>query len=170
MKRECFTSLKHSCVCAEFFTEDSFKQNFMVRSLLVTILSFKPRWLPVKKDAVVMICIFTVAYCKPTIGQTNDEKQGNNALRTTGELLCHFPSKTNDSLMQKRSNVQDDNNVIKQSFSSTPSMKLQGCFRNNFIKSSAVFILSTFLLFFSALKKEFCIHFLLNVLFNILRL
>jgi len=52
----------------------------------------------------------------------NNEKQANNAHQTAGELLGHFPSKirfvfrskafpTKDSLMQKRSNVQDNNDV-----------------------------------------------------------
>ena len=34
MKREFFMPPKHSCVCADLFTEDSFEQNLTVRSLL----------------------------------------------------------------------------------------------------------------------------------------
>ena len=62
-----------------------------------------------------MICIFTVGCCKPTIGQTNDKKQANNALWMSN-FLNHFPSKIrfvfrsktfprNDSLTQKRSKM-----------------------------------------------------------------
>ena len=71
--------------------EDSFEQNLVVRSLLG--LSFKPRRLALKKDAVPTIRNVTVIHCKPEIGQTNDAKQANNALRTTGKLLDRFPSK-----------------------------------------------------------------------------
>jgi len=56
----------------------------------------------------------------------NNDKQANNVRRTAGELVCHFPSKirfvfrsktfpTKASLTQKRSNVQDNNDVTKQS-------------------------------------------------------
>ena len=154
---------QHSRVCAELFTEDSFERNCTVRSFLG--LSFKPRRLTLKKDAVPTICNFTVARCKPAIGQTNNETQANNALRTTGEFLGHFPSKIkfglrsktfpmNDSLTPKRSNVQDSNNVTKQTFSSIPSIKLRGHFGNVFLKPSAVFALLTFLLLFTDQKKK----------------
>ena len=58
MNRECFTPSKHSRVCAELFTEDSFEQNPTVMSLLG--LSFKPRRLAFQKDVVSTICNFTV--------------------------------------------------------------------------------------------------------------
>ena len=44
----------------------------------------------------------------------------------------------NDSLTPKRSNVQDSNDVTKQSLSSIPSIKLFG---NFFVKPSAAFAL-----------------------------
>ena len=89
LKENGFTPSKHSGVCAELFTEDSFEQNVTVWSL--SGLSFKPRRLAFKKDAGPTICNFSER-CKPAIGQTNDEKQASNALRTTGELFSHFPS------------------------------------------------------------------------------
>ena len=87
MKRECFRPLKHSRVCAELFDEDSFEQTLSVRSLLG--ISFKPRRLALKKDAVPTICKLTCG-SKLTIEQSNDENPANNALRTTGELLGPF--------------------------------------------------------------------------------
>ena len=58
LKRQSFTPSKHSQVCAEHFTEDSFEQNLTVRSLLGP--SFKPGRLALKKDAVPTIFDFTV--------------------------------------------------------------------------------------------------------------
>ena len=92
MKHKCFTPSKHSHICAELFTEDSFKQNLMVRSLLG--LSFRPCRLAFKRDVVLMICNFTVDHCKPTIGQINNKKQANNALCKRGKLLSHSQVKT----------------------------------------------------------------------------
>ena len=123
MKRECFTPLKHWRVCAELFDEESFEQNLTVNSLLG--LSFKPRRLALKKDAVPNYK-FIEERCKSTIEKTNDETLANDALRTTSELLDHFPGKirfafrsktfsTNDSLTQKRSSAQDNNDVTNQS-------------------------------------------------------
>jgi len=40
--------LKHSCICVKHFTDDSFEQNLVVRSLLGP--SFKLHQLVVKKD------------------------------------------------------------------------------------------------------------------------
>jgi len=96
----------------------------------------------------------------------NNEKQANNARQTAGELLGHFPSKirfvfrsktvpTKDSLTQKHSNVQDNNDVTNQSLSSIPSVKVYGHFGNVFVKPSAVFVLLTFLLLFTAQKEKF---------------
>ena len=79
MNRECSTPSKRWPVCAEPFTEDSLEQKFQWSLLGLT---FKPRRLPFKTDSVPKICNFTVARCKPAIGQTNDEKQANNAPRT----------------------------------------------------------------------------------------
>jgi len=67
MKRECFMPSKHSRVCVKHFTDDSFEQNLVVRSLLRP--SFKIRQLVVKKDAVPTIFNFTMERCKPAIGQ-----------------------------------------------------------------------------------------------------
>lgn len=89
-----------------------------------------------KSDAVRTICNFTVEHSKSTIGQTDDEKEANNAIRTTGELIDHFLSKIrfvfrpktfpkNDSLTQKHSNAQDNNDVKKQNLSSIPSVKVE---------------------------------------------
>ena len=124
MKRECSTPSKHSRICAELFTEDCLKHNVTVRTLLG--LFFKPHRLASKKDAVPTIFYFRMESCKPAIGQTNNEKQANNALPKTGEFLGHFTSKgrfvfrsktfpTKDSLTPKRRNVQDKNDVTKQS-------------------------------------------------------
>ena len=78
MKRKCFTPLRHLGIYAnEFSTEDSFKQNLTVGSLLG--LSFKPCQLAFKRGAIQMICNFTVEHCKPAIRQTNSEKKANNA-------------------------------------------------------------------------------------------
>ena len=76
-----------------------------------------------------------------------------------------FRSKTfpvNDSLTHKRSNVQDNNDFTKQSFSSIPFIKLRGHFGNVFVKQSAVFVILTFILLFTAQKKSFRISFLLK--------
>ena len=64
---------KHSRVCAELFTEDSFEHNLTVKSLLG--LSFKPCQLAFKRDAVLTISNFTVEHCKPTIGQIIHKKK-----------------------------------------------------------------------------------------------
>ena len=109
-------------LCKTFY-RDSFEQNHVVRSLLGP--SYKLRQLVVKKDAIPTIFNFIMARCKPAIGQkNNNKKQANNTRRNTGELLGHFPSKirfvfrsktfpSNDSLTQKRSSVQDNNDVTK---------------------------------------------------------
>ena len=74
MKRECFTLSKHSCVCAELFTDDSFEQNLTVRSLLG--LSSKPRRLAFKKVAVPTILNFPMESCKPAfVKQTTKNKR-----------------------------------------------------------------------------------------------
>jgi len=114
MKREYITPSKHSRVCAEHLTEDSFEQNLAVGSLLGP--SDKPRRLVLKKDAVPTICNFSMHFerCKPAIGQKTREKTTNNARRTASELLGHFPSEimcvfrsktcpSNDLLTQKQS-------------------------------------------------------------------
>ena len=118
---------------------------------------------------------FPLASCKSTFGKKTITKQANNACRTAGELLGHFPKKIrfvfrsktfpkNDALTQKRSNVQDDSDVVKDSFSSTPS----GQFRSIFVELSAVFLVLTFLLLFTTQPKEkFSHQFLLQCLLNI---
>jgi len=58
---------KHLRVCIKHFTEDSFEQNLVLRTLLGP--SFKLRQLVVKKDAVSTIFNFTMERCKPAIGQ-----------------------------------------------------------------------------------------------------
>ena len=158
MKQKCFTPSKHSLVCAKLFTEDSFEQDLMVRSLLGH--SFRPCWLALKRDVVLKICNSIVEHCK------NNNKQANNALRKTGKLLSHFPSKirfvfngrsktfpANNSLTQKHSNVQDNNDITKQTFTSIPSIKPHSHFGNVFLRPSAVYIILTFLLLFTAQKK-----------------
>ena len=95
----------------------------------------------------------------------NEKCPPNNSRRTAGELLGHFPSKitfvlrsktfpTKNSLTQKRSNVQENNVVTKQSLSSTPSMKVRGHFGNVFVKRAAFFVLLPLLLLFTAQKKK----------------
>ena len=49
--------------------------------------------------------------------------------------------------MQKCSNIQDNNDVTKQSLSSILSIKVRGHFRNVFVKSVGVLVLLNFLLF-----------------------
>ena len=105
----------------------------------------------------------------------NKETQANNARQTVGELLGHFPSKIrfvfrsktfpkNDALTQKRSNVQDNSDVTKQSLSSIPSIKVRCHFGNFFVKPSAVFVLLTlFLLLFTAQKEKKHISSPLNI-------
>jgi len=96
----------------------------------------------------------------------HNEKQANNARRTAGELLGHFPRKirfvfrsktfpTKDSLTQKRSNVQDNNDVTKQSLSSIPCIKVRGHFGNVFVKPLAVFVLLTFFTPFHCSERKF---------------
>ena len=81
------------------------------------------------------------------------------------ELLCHFLDKKrfvlrpktfpkNDALTQRRSNVQDNSDITKQSLSSIPSIKVRGHFGNVFVKPSAVLIFLTFLLPFTAQKGK----------------
>jgi len=71
IKKECFMPSKRSRVCVKHFTEDSFEQNLVVRSLLGSLLgpSFKLRQLIVKKDAVPTIFNFTMERCNPAIAQ-----------------------------------------------------------------------------------------------------
>jgi len=64
-----------------------------------------------------------------------------------------FPKK--DSLTQKHSNVQDNNDITKQSLSSIPSIKVHSHFGNVFVKPSTVFVLLTLLLLFLAQKEKF---------------
>ena len=49
---------KHSNVCAEHFTEDSFEQNLTVRSLLGA--SFKSRGLELKIDAIPIYTLYMI--------------------------------------------------------------------------------------------------------------
>jgi len=163
------TALARLC---KTITEDNFKQNLVVRSLLGP--SLKLRQLAVKKDAVPTISNVTIECCKPAIGQkttkTSQRKKNNNnknnACRTVGELLGHFPSKIRfvfrsknfpmkDSLTQKCSNVQDNNDITKQSLSSIPSIKVGSHFGNVFVKPSPVFVLLMFLLLFTVQKEKF---------------
>ena len=79
-----------------------------------------------------------------------------------------FP--TNDSLTPKRSNVQDNNDVTKQSLCSISSFKLNGHFGNVFVKPSAVFLLLTLSSLSRLRKKKICIGFFWNVLLTFRRL
>ena len=67
---------------------------------------------------------------------------------------------------QKRSNVQDNNDVTKHSLSSIPSIKVCGHF-GNVVKPSAVFALLTLYSFSRLRKKYFRISFLLHFFFII---
>jgi len=58
---------KHSRICVKHFTEGSFEQNLLVKSLLGP--SFKLRQLVVKRDTVPTIFNFTMEHCKLAIGQ-----------------------------------------------------------------------------------------------------
>ena len=54
--------------------------------------SLKLRQLVLKNEAVPMILNFLMESCKPAIGRKKkNEEQANNARRTAGELLGHFP-------------------------------------------------------------------------------
>ena len=84
-------------------------------------------FLVVKKDAIQMSFNFTMEPCKPATGQkTTDNKRIMPAEQLANTILVNFPSKmrfvfrsktslTKDSLTQKRSNVQGNNDVTKQS-------------------------------------------------------
>ena len=131
--------------------------------------------LVLKKDTVPTILTSLWQVASRHLEKKTITKQANNACRTAGELLGHFPKKIrfvfrsktfpkNDALTQKRSNVQDDSDVVKDSFSSTPS----GQFRSIFVELSAVFLVLTFLLLFTTQPKEkFSHQFLLQCLLNI---
>ena len=58
---------KQSHVCVKHFTEDSFQQNLVVRSLLGP--SFKLRQLVEKKDVAPTIFNFSMQLCKPANGE-----------------------------------------------------------------------------------------------------
>ena len=98
----------------------------------------------------------------------DENKQANNARRTAGKLLGHFPSKKsflfrsktfpkNDTLTQKRNNVQDNKDVTKQlSLSSIPSVKSARSFWKRFREAFGG--LPTFNIFYSfsrLTKKNF---------------
>ena len=138
--------------------------------------SVKPRLLVLKKDIVptILTSLWQVA-SRHLKKKANDAKQANNARRTAGQLLGHFPNKIrlvfrsktfpkNDALTQKSSNVQDNSNVAKKSLSSILSIKVHGHFRTIFVKLSAVFLLLTFLLLFAAQKEKISHQFLLKCL------
>ena len=56
--------------------------------------------------------------------------------------------------MQKRSNVENNNDVTMHSLSSIPPIIGRGHFGNVFVKPSAVFVLLTFLLLFTGQKEK----------------
>ena len=60
-----------------------------------------------------------------------------------------------DPLTKKCTNVQGNNDITKQSLSSIPSIKVRGHFGNIFMKPSALILLLTFLLLFTAQKENF---------------
>jgi len=62
-------------------------------------------------------------------------------------------------------NVQDNNDLTKQSLSSIPSIKVRSLFGNISVKPSAVFVLLTFLLLFAAQREKF-LHVSLNIFFR----
>ena len=118
-EKDCFMPSKHLRVCAKHFTKDSFE------------LFFKLCQLVLKKDTVPTIFNFPMESCKPAIGQKTNK---NKRVMHAGQLLGHFPSKIrfvfrykpfpmNNALTQKRSSVQDNSDVTKQSLSSIPSIK-----------------------------------------------
>ena len=64
---------KHSRVSVKHFTEDSFEQNLVVRSLLGP--SFKLRQLVEKKDVVPTIFNLSMQLCKPANGEKKTTKR-----------------------------------------------------------------------------------------------
>ena len=64
---------KQSHVCVKRFTEDSFQQNLVVRSLLGP--SFKLRQLVEKNDVVPTIFNFSMELCKPRNGEKKKKKR-----------------------------------------------------------------------------------------------
>jgi len=68
---------------------ESLEQNLVARRLIKP--SLKLRQLVVKKDGVPMILNFTMERCKPANAEKNNTKQANNARRTAGEIVGHFP-------------------------------------------------------------------------------
>ena len=88
MKRESFEPTKHSPLCAVHFTQDSFKQNLAVRSLLGT--AFKPRRLDLKEDAVPTIFNFNSDEPKTKIGEKRSysDTPKNRATFSHGNSNC----------------------------------------------------------------------------------
>ena len=89
-KRECFTPSKHSGVCTELFSNESFEQNLTVRNLLALSLSLVD--LHSQKTLYWWFVTSLWNVSSPQLDK-NVEKQENNVLWTTGELLYHFSSK-----------------------------------------------------------------------------
>ena len=100
MKRESFEPTKHSRLCAEHFTQDSFKQNLAVRSLLGT--AFKPRRLNLKEDAVPTIFNFKSAEPKTKIG----EKRSYSDTPKNGATFPHGNSNCVRSAFAKRRKLE----------------------------------------------------------------
>jgi len=57
-------------------------------------------------------------------------------------------------LMQKRSNVQDNNDITKQSLCYIHSIKVRGHFGNIFLKPSAVIVTFNVIILFKARKEK----------------
>ena len=97
------------------------------------------------------------------------DKQTTKNKRTTGYssaipqvkkgLYLGLNPSPNYSLTPKRSNGQANNDVTKQ------SLEMSRHFGNVFVKTSAVFVLLTCLLFFTTQEKKIHISFLLNASF-----
>jgi len=169
---------KHSRVCAKHFTEDSFEQNLVVRSLLGP--SFKLRQLVLKKDVVPTIFNFTMDRCKPAIGQKTTknkriipaEHRKNSSAISQVKYDLYLDAKPSPRTTHRRRNAAMFKTTMtsQSSLSSIPSIKVGGHFGNVFVRPSAVFVLLTFLLLSRLRKKNCRIKFFLHAFLNILSL
>ena len=155
-KRMLYALEEFARLCRTLY-EDSFQQNITVRSLLG--LSFKPRRLPFKKDAVPTICNFpgcTLQACNWTYKRQKNKRIMPSEQLANSSAIYQVKKGSHERLANAETQQCSENDdVTKQSFSSIPSIKLRGQFGNAvFVKPSAHFVLLTFLFFTSAQKKN----------------
>ena len=89
MKRESFVPTKHSRICADHFTPDSFQQNLAARSLLGP--AFKPRRLDLKDDAIPTIFNYGSVQSATKPGQKRNNQDSplhNGTATSSGNSSC----------------------------------------------------------------------------------